>query len=176
MLERDRELLAVYGVGAFNVLGLEKEYNWYLDGQRFYGKIDRMDSFVDDEVRIVDYKTGRVKDNEVNITDDNAETIVKSLFAPDVKSRPKIALQLFLYDKYAENDTAGKRVVNSIYSTSMLFKEEVRNIPYSRKFAGLVEDRLVHTINEIRDLSIPFRRTSNGEVCKYCDFKMICGR
>ncbi|MBR5384286.1 MAG: PD-(D/E)XK nuclease family protein [Bacteroidales bacterium] len=176
VLERDRELLAVYGVGAFNVLGLEKEYNWYLDGQRFYGKIDRMDSFVDDEVRIVDYKTGRVKDNEVNITDDNAETIVKSLFAPDVKSRPKIALQLFLYDKYAENDTAGKRVVNSIYSTSMLFKEEVRNIPYSRKFAGLVEDRLVHTINEIRDLSIPFRRTSNGEVCKYCDFKMICGR
>ena len=30
--------------------------------------------------------------------------------------------------------------------------------------------------NEMYDVNVPFRRTSDEAACEYCDFKMICGR
>ena len=46
----------------------------------------------------MDYKTGRVEEEDIHITDDNAEEVIAKLFGEKSAKRPKIALQLFLYD------------------------------------------------------------------------------
>lgn len=81
------------------------------------GYVDRMDSLRPGEIRIIDYKTGKVEDKDVNITDDNAEGIVEALFGPGNAGRPKIAFQLYLYDVFCRESKNynGQRMVNVIY-------------------------------------------------------------
>ncbi|MBQ5984731.1 MAG: PD-(D/E)XK nuclease family protein [Bacteroidales bacterium] len=177
-LSRDLELMKKEGVGSFRIIGLEKYLEWEFGGFKFVGFVDRVDSFHEGEIRIVDYKTGRVTDKDINITDENAEAVADLLFGPDTQNRPKIALQLFLYDMYAAHDPQlkGNRQLNSIYSASRLFTREVENIPCSPKFASAVRERLQDTLRSLVDPNVPFRRTDDLKTCSYCDFKTICGR
>ena len=177
-LERDKELLERLGLDSFRIIGLEKQYFGKIDGFNFVGYIDRMDSFLPGEARIVDYKTGKVENNDVNITDDNAVRIAEALFGDDNKKRPKIAFQLFLYDYLAAGSpvTEDKVVVNSIYQPARLFTEEIRNVPMSRVFNREVEERLHGLLSDIKDPSRPWKRTDDKDTCSWCDFKMICGR
>ena len=176
-LSRDLELMEKEGVGSFRIIGLEKYLQWEFGGFKFVGYVDRVDSFHEGEIRIVDYKTGKVTDEDINVTDDNAEKIANALFGDNAK-RPKIALQLFLYDMYAAHDPQlkGNRQMNSIYSASRLFTHEIENIPCSPKFASTVRERLGDTLRTLADPAVPFRRTEDLKTCLYCDFKTICGR
>ena len=177
-LEWDLSLMKEYGVGSFRILGLERKLNWTFDGFTFTGMVDRIDSFVPDTVRIVDYKTGRVEDKDVHIDDGNAVAVAEKLFGPSDQGRPKIALQLFLYDRFAESapDLAGMTVHNAIYAASRLFTGKVEEVPRSEVFAEAVEERLSSVLGEMACPDIPFRRTSELRTCGFCDFKMICGR
>ena len=177
-LQRDLEMLENEGVDAFEVLGREVRVHGEFKGQRFKGFIDRLDSFHPGQVRVVDYKTGKVLDDDEKITDDNAEAIADNIFAVDVKDRPKIALQFFIYDLLVENHqlAKGRQMYNCVYSPSKLFKEAPLTMPRNELFFNAVSQRLEQTLNEMYSLDVPFRRTSDEKVCEYCDFKMICGR
>lgn len=175
-LRRDLELMQQKGVKSFKVLGLEMSGGCEIGGFRFYGIIDRMDSFSEGEVRIVDYKTGKVLEDDIMINDDNAALIAEKLFGDDNTKRPKIALQLFLYDKYMEKASRGKAVINSIYPAAGLFVDPVKEIPSSAEFSRLAEERLLEVLSELEDLSIPFERKGDDKTCEWCDFKMICGK
>ena len=178
-LERDLGLMDRYGTDSFRILGLEKYYRMDFNGFTLDGYIDRLDSFVHDEIRVVDYKTGKVEDNDEKINDENAEKVADAIFADDNSKRPKIALQLYLYDKFLRQDNvvAGRRnVVNCIYSVSRLFKEEPRNFAVSERFHSLVDERLSRLFEQMTDVSVPFRMASDRTACTYCDFKIICGR
>ena len=174
VLERDLEHMESLRTESFAVLGLER--TMYLDfhGFHFKGVIDRLDSFEEGVVRVVDYKTGNVTNNDIRIDDSNAAEVVDKLFAPVVKERPKIALQLFLYDMFAEG--AGDRLVNSIYQTSSLFIRPVEDVPVCGTFKDMMKERLAVMLDEIADPGVPFRRTVDAAACKWCDFKMLCGR
>ena len=177
-LQRDLELLEKEGVDAFEVLGREVKVNGEFKGQRFKGFIDRLDSFHPGQVRVVDYKTGKVLDDDEKITDTNAVTIAENIFAPNVKDRPKIALQFFIYDLLLENHplAKGKKMYNCVYSPSKLFKEAPLTMPRHEVFFKAVSEHLEKTLEQMYSLEVPFRRTSDTKVCEYCDFKMICGR
>lgn len=177
-LQRDLELIEESGRGYFEILGREVKVHGEFYGQRFKGFIDRLDSLSDGDVRVVDYKTGRVLDEDENINDDNAEDIAGKIFAPDVKERPKIALQFFIYDMLVRlrPETAGRRIFNCVYSTAHIFNDRPVAVPLNVRFYEAVSDRLVTLLEEMYDTSVPFRRTDDAEVCKYCDFKTICGR
>ena len=177
-VERDIALLGGSGSDAFRILGLELRRFWELDGFRFIGYIDRLDSCRPGEVRVVDYKTGKVTDEDFLITDANAEDVVGKLFGPDNAKRPKIALQLYLYDRMVEDhpDCRGRRIVNSIYQTSRLFVRDVESVAVGGTFRTLMEERLHALLSEIADTSVPFRRTEDQKTCEWCDFKNICGR
>lgn len=176
-LKHDLQLLEEAGSEGFTIIGLEKKVLCEIDGFHFIGFIDRLDSYKPGEVRIVDYKTGRVEDNDLLIDDTNAPQIVEQLFGADVKARPKIALQLFLYDHMAPSVVpAGSRLVNSIYSTARLYSQPLPDVPVSAEFSRLALDGLHALLAEIVDPSVPFRRTSDTTACDYCDFKAICGR
>lgn len=182
-LQADLALMEEYNTDRFRVIGLELERFWDFNGHKFKGYIDRMDSFRDDEVRIVDYKTGKVDEKEVKINDENADDVVDALFSPDTKSknRPEIAVQLFVYDRFVEKDVEDKSVLNVLYPIPRLFSspELASNILSSREcpdFDNKVTEKLEGLFAEMMDTGTDFRRTKDSDTCKYCDFKKICGR
>ena len=113
-------------------------------GQRFKGFVDRLDSFHPGQVRVVDYKTGRVLEDDQNINDGNAEMIADKIFTKDEKERPKIALQFYMYDLLLKNrpECAGKQMFNCVYSTSSLFNEAPQTYPKNECFFKAVSQRL----------------------------------
>ncbi len=177
-LERDLELIRKAGTGSFRILGLERFYQMEIDSLRFIGYVDRMDSFLPGEVRIVDYKTGKVTALDVNIGPENAAAVVEALFGPDNKDRPKIAFQFFMYDRFAaaDPDLAGIRICNSVYQPARLFREPVAALPVEPSFMAMVEERLHALLAELTDPQVGFRRTDDEKTCSRCPFKMICGR
>jgi len=179
-IERDVEYLTNSGLDKFEIVGLEKKYEIEIEGFHFKGYVDRLDSCRPGEVRVVDYKTGKVEQNEVDITDAKAEKIVTALFTPggDNSKRPKIALQLYLYDVMCGSDPAlaGARLVNTIYPPAGLFTSPVKDVPVSAEFMRLMADRLKSLLAEMVSPEIPFTRTDDPKTCSMCNFKMICGR
>ena len=177
-LRHDKDLLVRSGSKGFEILGLEMEMTGTFEGFRIKGYADRIDSYLGGEARIVDYKTGKVEQDDIDISDDNAALVVDKLFGPANEGRPKIALQLFMYGLLAqERDVLRDRpLVNSIYSVSSLFTEPLEDRPASAEFIRLTRDRLKDLLAEMTDPSVPFRRTEERKTCEYCDFKMICGR
>ena len=188
VIRRDVELLESMGKDSMRILGLEHRRRMKIDGFGIVGYIDRLDSLTPGEIRVVDYKTGRVTDDDFLIDEDNAEEIVDKLFGPDNRKRPNIALQLYLYDRLllegvatdgagvTAEVAAGKKIVNSIYQTQRLFVNPVESVELNPVFNSLMAGRLQELLAEIADTSVPFRRTEDTDSCKYCDFKTICGR
>lgn len=177
-LQRDLELLHKEGRESFEILGREIKVRGEFCGQRFKGFIDRLDSFKEGQARVVDYKTGKVLEDDENIHDGNAEEIADNIFHPDMKNWPKIALQFYIYDLLADSrpEVKGREIHNCVYSTAHLFKEAPVTVPMNRKFFDAVSERLETLLNEMYDLEVPFRRTDDEGTCTYCDFRMICGR
>ena len=177
-LQRDLELLKKEGRDSFEILGREIRVAGEFCGQRFKGFIDRLDSFKDEQARVVDYKTGKVLEDDENIHDGNADEIAEKIFNPDMKNWPKIALQFYIYDMLVQSrpEVRGREICNCVYSTAHLFKEPPVTVPMNRKFYEAVSAKLEAMLAQMYDTSVPFRRTDDEKTCSYCDFRMICGR
>jgi len=177
-LRHDRDLLVRSGSKGFEILCLEQRMTCSFEGFTLKGFADRIDSYLGGEARIVDYKTGRVEEEDIDITDGNAAAVVEKLFGPSNAGRPKIALQLYIYGLLAgaQEKLKGRPVVNSIYSVSRLFTAPLEDRPASVEFARLTRERLKALLGEMTDPAVPFRRTEDPGTCAVCDFKMICGR
>lgn len=177
-LERDLEQLVAENVNAFDVLGRELRVSGEFHGQRFKGFIDRLDCFNGQQARVVDYKTGKVLEDDENIHDGNAESIAEAVFAKDVKDRPKIALQFFIYDMLVQSrpEVQGRQIHNCVYSTSSLFSDLPKTYALNRKFYDAMSLHLEKMLEEMYDLSVPFRRTEDETICKHCDFNRICSK
>lgn len=153
-IQRDAELLESYGVKEFRILGLELSRKTEINGFRFKGDIDRLDSFVQGEARVVDYKTGNV-------------------------DRDKVDLQLYIYNRLISGDRliGGMKVVNSVYHLSRMFVDRIVSEEMDSGRKAEIEERLASVLSELADPSVPFNRTDDVEhTCSYCAFKMICGR
>ena len=177
VLKADCDYMARENVSSMKILGLEKMVEGEIDGFRFVGFIDRLDSVRDGVVRVVDYKTGKVSDDERMVGDDNAESVVRKLKKPGGDKRPEIALQMYLYDVLLGRSLSGDDyIVNSVYSVSHLPKDGVLNYPVSRVFSSGMEKFMSEILAEIADTSVPFKRTDDDSACSWCDFKMLCGK
>ena len=172
------EVLKENSASNFVIYGLENKFTRTVFGQKFKGYIDRLDSVKDGQIRVVDYKTGKVLENDENIDDINAMDIADMIFDPACKERPKIALQFFIYDMLIKEDSRvrGMDIANSVYSTANLFKDNPKTVPLSSKFYDAMSSHLGELLDEMYNTDVPFHRTDDEKVCAYCDFKMICGR
>ena len=177
-LRHDADLLSQSGSDSFRIIGLERKFVSKIDGFSFIGFADRIDSFKNGEVRIVDYKTGKVEDDDILISDSNAQAVIEKLFGDNPSGRPKIALQMYLYGRFAHDGLLhpGETLVNSIYSTARLMRKPLPNVPESPAFTQMVDERLHGILAEIADTSTPWKRTCDKHVCEKCDFRSICGR
>ncbi len=175
-LQRDLELAREHG--SIRILGLERHMAWQYAGFDFTGIIDRMDSIEEGVIRILDYKTGRVKDEDTDIRDENAQSVADLLFGPSNEKRPTIAFQLFLYDMFtrALPEYRNVRIENGIYAPANLFVSAPVTNGLSPVFVNLVKERLGGILAEIDDPAVPFRLTDELKTCEMCNFKMICGR
>ena len=178
-LERDLEVMRSKETDRFEILGLEENLRCSFNGFRIKGIVDRIDSFSPDEIRVVDYKTGKVSPEEMDVSDAGTDKIVANLFGDKkYRDKPKIALQLFIYDLLIENNVpdGDRRLLNSVYSTVKIFSEPPLSVEVGKSFVGAMKERVADMLREIEDVSIPFRRTDDPDVCAFCDFRSICGR
>ena len=177
-LRHDLSLLAAEGAKEFRIIGLERYLETEIGGFKFIGFADRIDSYRNGEVRIVDYKTGHVEKDDIVITEKNAESVAEKLFGESNTGRPKIALQMYLYGVFAHKSILhqNEKVVNSVYSVGKLLTTPLPDMPECPEFTQRVDGKLEALLKEIADTAIPFRRTEDKFTCEYCDFRAICGR
>ena len=179
-LRRDLELLHKTGADSFRIIGLEKKVAADICGCRFFGVMDRIDSIVPGSVRLVDYKSGSDSQDILAVDDDTAETVVSRIFDGDYqyKRSYKATLQFHIYDRMLKETGIAEdgQLLNSLYSTSEMFKSAPALFPVNDRFSKMMDERLERTLGELKDKNVPFERTNDADACTYCDFKMICGR
>ncbi|MBR1539088.1 MAG: PD-(D/E)XK nuclease family protein, partial [Bacteroidales bacterium] len=137
---------------------------------RLFGVIDRLDSVERGVERVVDYKSGRL-DN------DNWKGVADLFDTTRGTKRPHIAFQLHFYAllmqrKYPKE---GVRYDPCIYSLRSIFKDRPKSYSIEEAQLDEYEDMLLALIDGIFDPSQPFEpRPDDGadpeqSVCKYCN-------
>ena len=135
------------------------------------GKIDRIDIY-DNTTRIIDYKTGSIKKEQLNVTEN------KNLFEPKIKSEGiQLLMYSYIYLKINKNEKIqsgiiGFREIKNWLQKLKYKKEENFSINDLEEF----EESLVTLIKEIYNPMIPFKQTANIDNCKHCPYKTICTR
>ena len=131
-------------------------------------RIDRRDGIV----RIIDYKTGSVKDGDVKVPKNISH-------AHDI---PEKAMQLLIY-KYLYLKTFPNvnpsSVTASLYGLrrhEVCLELNVENEALNNAFVDTMEAFLTEVLEEMMDPSVPFAqpKPTSDTPCYFCDFKTIC--
>jgi CRISPR/Cas system-associated exonuclease Cas4 (RecB family) len=168
----------------FSIISLEKRYTIPLpvtvNGRdlRIFtgGKIDRIDQ-AEDRTRIIDYKTGTVK---------NSFPSVESLFDPGEKQRNDAAFQVLMYSMIYDRHYPGRQIVPGLYyireshtekfSSRLLYGAKKDVLDSYGAVAEKFEELLKQYLTRLFDTREPFVQTSNLETCGYCAYAAICRR
>jgi hypothetical protein len=170
----------------FQLLGMEKAFYASREIQvgqnikkvRVKGFIDRID-FCDNNIRLIDYKSGK---DEKNFKD------IASLFDRDDVKRNKAAMQTLYYGmlfqaNYPHNPFPLKP---AIFNFKEIFQENFN--PYLqdksaktevmdyRDYQEAYEAGLKTLLEELFDREVPFDQTQNISKCQHCPYAGICGR
>lgn len=160
------------------IKGLEKKlvYTFNLDDGtkvNLTGFADRIDQ-VDDKVRIIDYKSGKVEDKDVVIKSDTEEI-------HNIKEK---SLQLCIYKYlYAKNNpnVAVENIEPGIFG---LLDVEDPYFPLfiecdyfdDNSFMDTCENMFINLFKEILNPDIPFQQVDDDKKCKNCDYLNVCKR
>lgn len=174
----------------FQYVAPEKKFVCAIDidnGQRWVnliGYVDRIDC-KEDEIRIIDYKTGKV--------DTLTFSQIEDIFNGDLgDKRPAYALQTMLYAWFYMRECGvadGKRIVPYIASLRSFYSDT------PLKGLMVAEDRNVHPMddyalwndkfetalrnfleNEIFAPDVRFKQAEDAKVCEHCKFVDLCGK
>lgn len=159
------------------IIGLEENltYTFDIDGTEvnLTGFADRID-FANDKVRIIDYKSGQVKDDDVLIKDTSE----------NLSDLTEKSLQLTIYKYlYKKNNTEVniEDIEPAIYG---LLKVSNPFFPLKNCSDAFDNDTLMDTCDiqfeelfrEILDVNKPFVQVADETKCNNCDFMTICKR
>ena len=168
----------------FSVVQLEKpvryDFPFKVGNQnltlRFEGISDRVDRMADGSIRIIDYKTGSKHLDYRNLI---------SLFEGSAKERISNITKTMLYAMMMYY-TSGRDVRPVLYYVRAMHDKEYSPLltDKSRKESGAMyslyreefEALVANTLSEIYNPAIPFRQCEDTEICRYCDYKDVCGR
>jgi len=127
-------------------IGLEKSFNIQINGIRFYGRIDRIDSLKGNEVEIIDYKTGKTKTQKE--VDRDKQVTLYALGTREALGLNPTKLTLYFVEEGIKLSTT--RTEEDIQKSIVEVKEVIENIK-----EGNFEP-------------------SSGFLCGWCDYKNIC--
>ncbi len=159
-LQKEKELVKE---NELVVKGLEQElsYETKLDSLpiKLKGKIDRIDS-LNGQLRIIDYKTGRVDDGKLNI---------KNLDKFFENKDYKIALQLMFYRLLAQKNYPEFEAITAVISFKEISKEpSVLKGDISNEVINQFEESLYSFLTEIIQPDLIFEHNQSSNYCKYC--------
>lgn len=155
-----------------SIVETEMELNYTLEidnkNVKLFGKADRVDRLNDNTIRVVDYKSGRDKQE----FDD-----IDSLFYAH-KDRNKAAFQTLLYSLMS-NGTAAiynvKKMSEEHFSPLLKCKETGEIVDKNSDLVTQFKKQLTELFREIFS-SEPFTQSPDINSCNYCDFNFICRR
>lgn len=180
--EEERKLLKKLGVRnkTLTIAYLEEElsYEAVVAGVSFsfFGKLDRVD-ILGDTLRIVDYKTGKVEQADLVVSD--WEALIENR-----KRAKAFQLMTYAYLYLKKHLPDQRKVVAGNYSFKNL-SEGLLTIKQPKAAEPLVIDGevmenfeavLYQLLHQIVDPKVPFEQTADLDACLYCDFKSICRR
>jgi len=160
---------------------------------RITGIIDRIDK-LSGQIRIIDYKTGNVRDNDFKIKESEFERLSED---PELDKLRQLWIYKYVIGKNIEKSSSielghhtlseKEPLVVGVYALRepkkhlVGIKAEKGDSPTFagndlQKFIEFSETHLKTILSKILDTSQPFERTSDIERCAYCSFKGICGR
>ncbi|MDZ7898553.1 MAG: DUF559 domain-containing protein [Arcicella sp.] len=155
------------------------------------GRIDRMDRINGHQVRVIDYKTGKVEANDLKISN---EYIADTLLMDKDKDKFR---QLWLYRYMVLKEMISQKGLTINGTKLRPYENEVSGGIYSFRNieAGLLQQKVEfdagETINDfiyeseqqistfVQNLLNPettFAKRDDVENCVYCDYRRICGR
>jgi len=128
--------------------------------------------------RIIDYKTGRVK---------NAFTSIEELFNAEPEKRNDAAFQTLLYSLVVSKSTNNTNTQpglyfvremnkNSYQSSILCGEKKDKPIERAEPFLDEFEKLLIITLEEIFATEGDFIQTQSEKFCEYCAYKTICGK
>ncbi|MCF0173883.1 MAG: PD-(D/E)XK nuclease family protein [Bacteroidales bacterium] len=176
ILEEDKRLLEEKGKEEFRIIGLELKLSATLQEKyKLKGFIDRLDSFEDDSVRVVDYKTGKFEEEEIAPKEDTATKLFEGA---KNTNWPKIALQIWIYDYLLKNSREhynGECIFNAVYSPRKIAQDKkCTEAPLIPEFYDECVKRTVSLIEEIRNLDLKFSPEVGCKACGYCPYISLC--
>lgn len=170
-------------IAPFSILGLEKKYHSKFTTKNqiivsIGGIIDRIDEKAG-QVRIIDYKSGKLKDSFPSI---------EKLFYEESSKRNDAAFQTLLYSLVLSKVTANENIQPGLY-----FVRNIRKDNYNSKLSigerankhplnslAEVKDEyetlLTETLNDMFSDEGEFTQTTDEKYCGYCPYIGICGR
>ncbi len=140
---------------------------------RLTGNFDRIDaSQKDDNIRIIDYKTGRVESSHIKLKE------WTDLLAPSKQNK---TFQLLMYAYlYTQSEKTSEAPDTGIYSLrnyrSGFLQPKLPDEATLTEGLDAFEKLLTGLLQEIFDPSEPFTKTEDDRICTFCDYKDICNR
>jgi DNA helicase II / ATP-dependent DNA helicase PcrA len=131
-----------------NPLHLEKDFKIQLGENAIKGRIDRIDKMGDNNVEIIDYKTGKYK--EKLYKDDKMQLLIYQIALEESNIKPT-KLKYYFLDEKNQNETE--------------FIAKEKDIEKTKK-------ELEETMETIKKSDFPANPSEFN--CKHCDFKNIC--
>lgn len=153
---------------------VQLETNFEVQGRtvKLKGTIDRIDR-LNNALRIVDYKTGLVKNTDVEIKE------WEELLNPKKSKALQLAVYLLLYIKNNENEAiefpqSGLLSLRKI--SQGLMKLKLPDSYEPEKQTEVIMKSIQSVFEEIFNSSISIQQTEMEENCKLCSFKELCRR
>lgn len=177
ILEHDKR------IAPFTLTGLEQQYYSSFTTNKGVkisvgGIIDRIDE-LNGQTRIIDYKTGKLKDSFPSI---------ENLFNGDASKRNDAVFQTLLYSLVLAKQTGTKDIQPGLYFVRNIRKEDYSSKislgEWSKKkpvnsLSEVIEEfepLLTETLNNIFASEGFFTQTEDETYCGYCPYKDICGK
>jgi len=168
--------------GAFSIADLEKHVETTIPvdtadnllSVRIGGTIDRIDLY-EGQFRILDYKTGMVK---------NSFGAVSSLFDSGEKLRNDAVFQVLLYAMIYQKLTPGSSIIPALcfvrgshadnFSYSIQYGEKKKKLEEYREVKTEFEELIQLHLERLFNLNEPFVQTENTKICENCPYAVIC--
>ncbi|HON17627.1 MAG TPA: PD-(D/E)XK nuclease family protein [Salinivirgaceae bacterium] len=173
------KILEIDSEKPFKVIALEKDiyspFSFELADKTYTikigGIVDRIDK-VGNNIRILDYKTGKIIDSKPDL---------KKVFAFNDPKQQKELLQTFLYRQvYLKNHSLKE---NETITVGLIIPHENKDSCYYfftefnfEQNAEKFEDNLKQVLSDMFNPKNTFEASSYPDVCKYCPYIEICGR
>lgn len=142
----------------------------------FKGSADRIDR-LKSQIRIVDYKTGRVEENNLSVNFYQGKDQWAKMFTEDYDKAFQLMMYAWMYwDNKPHYNSLTSGILSlkqhSVFYPLQLYKIENIDEEHIRRF----EADLIKLVEEIFDKEIPFTQRKADRTCSNCDYKTICMR